>query len=54
MIVLQSNDRAELFRDLTREMNKYPSGGYTSGPLTRIAGGWWQISFWPPNDESWR
>ena len=49
MIVLQSKDKAELFRLLNREMDKYPYGGYTAGPLTQTADGLWQIPFCKPN-----
>ena len=48
MIVLQSIDRSKLFQDLDREMNKYPYGGYSAGPLTQTADGLWQLPFWPP------
>lgn len=42
MIVLQSNDRAELIRDINKEIQKNPNA--IVGPITKTRDGWWQVT----------
>ena len=42
MVVLASNDRKELMRDIDKELRKHP--GAVVGPITKTKDGWWQVT----------